>query len=148
MHHINTISTKNTPQTRFLLGSPITHLILRMLFATMVGNSSLDSAQGFSIALKFWWHLTFLDKNIQCSLCFGRDNSDGMLISINFLEFALVIINYCAALHIIKTTPITENPHPVLLKTSRTMCLPQLRPSTCVIVPSLVACLLVSLDHC
>ncbi len=27
----------------------------------------------------------------------------------------MVIINYCAALHVIKTTPITKDPHPVLL---------------------------------
>jgi hypothetical protein len=93
----------------------IVHLIPLMPFAATVGDSSLDSAGGFSIALRFWWHLTFLDKVIQRTLCFKQDNADGMHILIDILEFVTVIINYCAALHLIKTTPVTEDHHPVLL---------------------------------
>jgi hypothetical protein len=37
------------------------------------------------------------------------------LISINVLEFVTVIINYCAALHIVQTSHITDDPSPVLL---------------------------------
>jgi hypothetical protein len=36
-------------------------------------------------------------------------------VSINVLEFVMVIINYCAALHIFRTTKVTEDPHSVLL---------------------------------
>ncbi len=53
--------------------TPIVHLIPRTPFATMVGDSislDLDGAGGFSIALRFWWHLTFPDKVIQRTLCF------------------------------------------------------------------------------
>jgi hypothetical protein len=38
-----------------------------------------------------------------------------MLMSINILEFVTVIINYCAALHIFWTSPVTDNLHPVIL---------------------------------
>jgi hypothetical protein len=95
--------------------TPIAHLISCTLFAMMIGNSSLEGAGEFLIALGFWWHLSFPDRVIQCTLCFKRNNADGMLISINILKFVTVIIHYCAALHVIKTAPITDGPHPVLL---------------------------------
>jgi hypothetical protein len=38
-----------------------------------------------------------------------------MLVSINVLEFVTVIINYCAALHVVRTSPVTDDPHPVIL---------------------------------
>ncbi len=44
-----------------------------------------------------------------------KDNKDGLLISINFLEFVTVIINYCAALHFVTTTSASDDPYPVLL---------------------------------
>jgi hypothetical protein len=34
---------------------------------------------------------------------------------INVLEFVMVIINYCAALHVVRTSPITDDLHPVIL---------------------------------
>ncbi len=49
------------------------------------------------------------------SICFKEDDADGTLISINILEFVTVIINYCAALHVLKTTPVIDDPHSVLL---------------------------------
>jgi hypothetical protein len=44
-----------------------------------------------------------------------RDNADSLLISINDLKFVTVIINYCAALHIVLSTNPTNDPYPVLL---------------------------------
>jgi hypothetical protein len=38
-----------------------------------------------------------------------------MLVLINVLEFVTVIINYCAALHVVRTSAVTDNPHPVIL---------------------------------
>jgi hypothetical protein len=38
-----------------------------------------------------------------------------MLKLINVLEFLTVIINYCATLHFVWTSPVTDNPHPVIL---------------------------------
>jgi hypothetical protein len=57
----------------------------------------------------------FPKKIIQRTLLFKSDNEDGLLVPINVLEFVTVIINYCAALHIFRTTKITEDPHPILL---------------------------------
>ncbi len=38
-----------------------------------------------------------------------------MLVLINVLEFVMVIINYCATLHVVWTSPVTVDPHPVIL---------------------------------
>jgi hypothetical protein len=38
-----------------------------------------------------------------------------MLVLMNVLEFLTVIMNYCAALHVVQTFPITDDPHPVIL---------------------------------
>jgi hypothetical protein len=38
-----------------------------------------------------------------------------MLVLINVLEFVMVIINYCATLHVVWTSLITDDPHPVIL---------------------------------
>jgi hypothetical protein len=38
-----------------------------------------------------------------------------MLVSINILEFVMVIINYCAALYVVWTSPVIDDPHPVTL---------------------------------
>ncbi len=38
-----------------------------------------------------------------------------MLVLINVLEFVMVIINYCATLHFVWTSPVTDNPYPVIL---------------------------------
>jgi hypothetical protein len=95
--------------------TPIAHLIPQTPFATRIGDSLLEGAGGFSIALGFWWHICFPNEIIQCTLLFKSDNKDGLLVSINVLEFVTVIINYCAALHIFRTINVTEDSHPVLL---------------------------------
>jgi hypothetical protein len=77
--------------------TPIAHLISHMLFATMIGDSSLEGAGGFSIKLGFWWHIQFPIEIIQCTLLF----LDSPLVLINVLEYVTVIINYIAALHVL-----------------------------------------------
>ncbi len=46
---------------------------------------------------------------------FSVHNNNGMLVLINILKFVIVIINYCATLHVVWTSPITNDPHPVIL---------------------------------
>jgi hypothetical protein len=65
--------------------------------------------------LGFWWYIRFPDEVVQHTLQFKTNNDDGMLVLINVLEFVMVIINYCAALHVVRTSPITDDPHPVIL---------------------------------
>jgi hypothetical protein len=95
--------------------TPIAHLIPQTPFATTIGDSLLEGAGGFSTTLGFWWHICFPDEVVQCTLQFKTNNDDSMLVLINVLEFIMVTINYCAALHVVWTSPITNDPHPVIL---------------------------------
>ncbi len=74
----------------------------------------MEGTGGFSITLGFWWHIRFPDKVVQHTLQFKTSNKDGMLMLINVLEFVMVIINYCATLHVVQTSPVTDDPHPVI----------------------------------
>ncbi len=93
----------------------ITHIIPRMPTFASFGDSCLKGARGYSILLGFWWHIPFSKAVKQRTLLHERDNKDGLLISINVLEFVTVFINYCAMLHIVTTTSATNDPYPVLL---------------------------------
>jgi hypothetical protein len=66
--------------------TPTTHLIPRTPTASIVGNSSLLACGGYSITLKFWWQLSFLDNVVKQTLLHLNDNSDESFISINCLE--------------------------------------------------------------
>jgi hypothetical protein len=80
-----------------------------------IGDSLLEGAGGFSITLGFWWHIRFPDEVVQRTLQFRSNNNDGMLVLINVVKFVVVIINYCATLHVIQTSPVTDDPHSVIL---------------------------------
>ncbi len=75
----------------------------------------MEGAGGFSTTLESWWHFRFPDEVVQCTLQFKTNKDSSMLVLINILEFAMVIINYCAALHVDWTSPVTDDPHPVIL---------------------------------
>jgi hypothetical protein len=93
----------------------IAHFLPRTPFATTIGDSLLEGTGGFSTTLGFWWHIHFPDEVVQHTLRFKTNNNKGMLMSINVLKFVMVIINYCAAPHVVRTSPITDDPHPVIL---------------------------------
>jgi hypothetical protein len=95
--------------------APIAHIITRMPTFTSFGDSCLKGAGGYSIMLGFWWHIPFPEGVKQRTLLHKQDNKDGLLILINVLEFVTVIINYCATLHIITTSLVTDDTYPVLL---------------------------------
>ena len=88
---------------------------------TTFGDSCLEGAGGYSTSLGFWWHLPFPDEIKSRTLLRKNNNKDGMLISINVLEFVTVIINYCAALHVVLTENVTEDRYPVLLNVTDNM---------------------------
>jgi len=100
---------------RTLHGKHTAHIIPRTPTFTSFGDSCLEGAGGYCISLDFWWHIPFPEAVIQRNLKHKEDNKDGLLISINVLEFVTVIINYCAALHFVTTTLATDDPYPVLL---------------------------------
>lgn len=103
------------PDAQVSWSTPIAHLIDRTPLALTFGDSSLEGAGGYSIGLGIWWHLAFPEEVILRTLKHRPNNNDGLLISINVLEFVTVIINYIAAVHVITTTPVTDDPHPVIL---------------------------------
>ena len=95
--------------------TPISFLIERTPFASSYGDACLNAAGGYSIDLKFWWHIKFPKEVVLRTLRYLPDNKSGRLISINVLEFVVVIIDYCAALTVIMTESVTDDPYPVLL---------------------------------
>ena len=94
---------------------PIAFLIKRMPYASTFGDACLDAGGGYSIELKFWWHLEFPEAVVRRTLKHLPNNRDKKLISINVLEFVIVIINYCAALTVIMLENPTDDPFPILL---------------------------------
>ena len=95
--------------------TPLGLMIKRTPFARTFGDACLHGAGGYSLELKFWWHMEFEDDIVQRTLLHKKDNSDGDLISINVLEFFTVIINYCGALTVFMSEETTDDPNPVLL---------------------------------
>ena len=95
--------------------APIAFLIERTPFASSYGDACLDAAGGYSIGLKCWWHFKFPSEVVLRTLKHLPDNKDGRLISINVLEFVVVIIDYCAALTVITAEHVTYDHHPILL---------------------------------
>jgi hypothetical protein len=106
---------KLRPNSRIHWESPIARIIPRMPTFITFGDSCLEGAGGYSLSLGFWWHLPFLEEVKLHTLQHKQDNADGQLISINVLEFVTVIINYCAALHMVLSTNPTNDPYPMLL---------------------------------
>eukprot|EP00985_Skeletonema_marinoi_P035171 scaffold45847_cov402-Skeletonema_marinoi.AAC.1 len=66
--------------------------------------------------MQFWWYVKWPDSIVQYTLLFMRNNPDkGKLISINALEYATVIINYCAALLYFRDEIAPDgDPHPTV----------------------------------
>jgi hypothetical protein len=75
---------------------PIAHLIPNNDDAECHGDSSLDSAGGWSTDMEFWWWLDWGDEIKKRTLRFIKNGKSGLLIDINCLEYATVLINYAA----------------------------------------------------
>jgi hypothetical protein len=106
---------KLLPYSEVCWESPRAHIIPRMPTFITFGDSCLEGAGGYALSLGFWWHLPFREEVKLHTLLHKQDNADGGLISINVLEFVTVIINYCAALHMVLSTNPMNDPYPVLL---------------------------------
>ena len=117
--------------TGIIWEAPLAHIIPQTPTASSFCNSSLQGAGGYSIEPVFWWQIDFPQEVKNRTLLFNPDNKDGKLISINVLEFVTVIINYCASLHVILTSSITNNPHPVLLNVTNNTSLLSWTSGTC-----------------
>ena len=103
------------PNSGVIWEAPIAFLIKRMPSASTWGDACLEAGGGYSLNLKFWYHVQFPDEIIRRTLKHLPNNEDKKLISINVLEFLIVIINYCGAWTVFGSENVTEDPHPILL---------------------------------
>ena len=94
--------------------TPIAHIVERDAKYTSAGDSCLYGGGGFSVAFRFWWHLTWPESIKKRTLLFMKNNRMGRFISINVLEFVTIVINYCAALTALQEDG-CEDPYPVIL---------------------------------
>ena len=96
----------------------IGHMIPREPSFEAWGDSSLDAGGGFSPDLLFWWFVAWPDNVRSCTLMF-RPNDEPTskeFVSINALEFVVIILNYAASKLAILEEPETYNsPAPILL---------------------------------
>ena len=109
------LSDALTPNSGIKFKTPIAHLIPRVPTASIIGDSSLVACGGYSISLKFWWHLTFPKEIVERTLLHLKDNKDETFTSINCLEYVTIIIDYCAALVVFDTRNVNSDPYPVIL---------------------------------
>jgi hypothetical protein len=73
------------------------------------------SGGAYSIKLRFWYYVEFSKEVVVRTLKHMPNGNDGRLISINVLEYVIVIISYYAALTVIMTQNVTDDPHPILI---------------------------------
>ena len=94
----------------FAWETPIAHLIPRMPDFEAWGDSSIEAAGGFSLDLKFFWHLKWPDCITSRTLKYFniRSKEGEKIISINLLEYAVIIINYAVVTSIIKEKKLCE----------------------------------------
>jgi hypothetical protein len=103
------------PDSGIEFETTIAHIIPRISTAQIIGDSSLQSCGGYSIKLKFWWHLSFPDSIIKRTLPHLKNKSNPKLISINCLEYVTIIIGYCAAKVRLEDNRINDDPNSVVL---------------------------------
>ena len=96
------------------VSTPIAHLVEREPTFVSYGDASLINGGGWSIDLRFWWCIVWPDvietRTVRCI----NDNRGGNLLSINILEYLVVIIDYAASQAAIAIDP-PEDEHPNLL---------------------------------
>ena len=80
---------------------------------TAYGDASIMAGGGYSFDLRFWWHLEWPSEIHHRTIKFWDDNKE-RLVSINLLEFIVIILNYAASLLAIRTSPPPHDPYPVL----------------------------------
>ena len=84
---------------------------------TAFGDTFLESGASYLVKLKLWYFVSFLKEVVRWTPTHLKNNEDKNLISINILEFLVIIINYCAVLTVVLTEHVTNQPCPVLLNT-------------------------------
>ena len=76
--------------------SPIAHRAEKDPDSLTYGDACLYGGGGFSTDLGFWWQIDWPEEIQKRTLIHIKDGKSGKLISINVLEYLVVIINYAA----------------------------------------------------
>ena len=100
------------PDSGIKFETPFGLIIPRMPLGDSPGDSSLTSGGAFCIPLRYWWYIYFPEEIRQRTIKYLK-KGDENLISINVLEFVVIIINYCVAVTVVKSG-VTKDPHPVI----------------------------------
>jgi hypothetical protein len=95
---LNFVKKALSPNSGIKFETAIGHLIPLTPTTSIIGDSSLLACGGYSIKLKFWWHLSFPKEIVERTLLHLKDNKDERFISINCLEYFTINMNYCASL--------------------------------------------------
>ena len=118
MHDELALIKKALSDDRINKWSPIAHLIPNVEDAECHGDSSLDSAGGWSTDMQFWWWHDWGDDIKARTLRFIKNGKSKELICINCLEYATVLINYaaCVCYWLIEGNSAAKNiPYPKVL---------------------------------
>ena len=85
--------------------TPIAHLIKRDPDFQVWGDSSLDAAGGYSVDFGFYWHLKWPESITSKSVKFFKRKAkfNGEIVSINLLEYIVIIINYAICSYLFTT---------------------------------------------
>ena len=85
----------------YIWEATIAQLIHREADYHSLGDTSLHAAGGFSLDLGFWWYISWHNeiqsRTLKSFTVQRKIKNTDEFISINLLEFAVVIINYAAA---------------------------------------------------
>ena len=100
------------PDSGIKFETPFGLIIPRVPLGDSPGDSSLTSGGAYCIPLKYWWYVYFPEQIRLRTIKYLKKNDEN-LVSINVLEFVVIIINYCVAVTIVKSG-ITTDPHPVI----------------------------------
>ena len=105
---INTLHEALSNPSRFPWHSPISHLIPRTP-NDAYGDACLTAGGGYSFDFSFWWFVKWPDHIHRRTIKFlSTGGSD--LVSINLLEFIVIIINHVAAGHALQLGFHSDNP--------------------------------------
>jgi hypothetical protein len=95
--------------------TPIAFIMPREPSTAIFGDSSHMSCRSYSFELKFWLYLSFPTEFTLQTLLHLKNDKENLFISINVLEYVMIIINFCTALLAYQQNPSQDDLHPVVL---------------------------------
>lgn len=95
------------------LSTPLAHIVPRKHSIEAACDACKEGGGGWSVDLDYWFHVEFDAEIVRRARL--KNNKRGKLISINCLEFFMVIVNLAAAICALAVGVPSNDPNPVLL---------------------------------